>query len=85
MTVAQFAVLWLLSNALVTAVLAGPRTLDQWTGYLGALDHGFDAEDAAVVDRLIPPGHASTYGYTDPVYPVGGRVHRDLTASFPGR
>jgi aryl-alcohol dehydrogenase-like predicted oxidoreductase len=85
MTVAQFALLWLLSNALVTAVLAGPRTLDQWTGYLGALDHGFDADDAALVDRLIPPGHASTYGYTDPVYPVSGRVHRDLTASFPGQ
>jgi len=78
MTVAQFAVAWLLSNALVTAVVAGPRTLEQWTGYLGTLDHGFDAADAAVVDRLIPPGHASTYGYTDPVYPVSGRVHRDL-------
>ena len=78
MTVAQFAVAWLLSNALVTAVVAGPRTLEQWSGYLGALDHGFDAADAAVVDRLIPPGHASTYGYTDPVYPVSGRVHRDL-------
>ncbi|HXR27736.1 MAG TPA: aldo/keto reductase, partial [Candidatus Baltobacteraceae bacterium] len=78
MTVAQFALDWLLSNALVTAVLAGPRTLDQWTGYLGALEHGFDADDAALVDRLIPPGHASAYGYTDPVYPVTGRVHRDL-------
>ena len=78
MTTGQFAVNWLLSNALVTAVLAGPRTLEQWTEYLGALDHGFDADDAALVDRLVPPGHASTYGYTDPVYPVKGRVHRDL-------
>lgn len=77
MTTGQFAVNWLLSNALVTAVLAGPRTLDQWTEYLGALDHGFDADDAALVDRLVPPGYASTYGYTDPVYPVTGRVHRD--------
>ena len=78
MTVAQFALAWLLSNALVTAVLAGPRTLDQWMGYLGALERGFDAADAAVVDGLVPPGHASAYGYTDPVYPVSGRVHRDL-------
>ena len=77
MTTGQFALNWLLANALVTAVLAGPRTLGQWEEYLGALDHGFDADDAAFVDRLIPPGHASAYGYTDPVYPITGRVHRD--------
>lgn len=80
MTVAQFALNWLLSNALVTAVLAGPRTLEQWTGYLSALEHGFDAEDAAALDRLVPPGHASAYGYHDPTYPVCGRVHRDIVA-----
>jgi aryl-alcohol dehydrogenase-like predicted oxidoreductase len=77
MTTGQFALNWLLSNALVTAVLAGPRTLAQWTEYLGALDYGFDADDAALVDRLVPPGYASTYGYSDPVYPLTGRVHKD--------
>jgi aryl-alcohol dehydrogenase (NADP+) len=77
MTTGQFAVNWLLGNALVTSVLAGPRTLDQWTEYLGALDHGFDAEDAALVDRLVPPGSASTHGYQDPSFPVTGRVVRD--------
>jgi len=60
----------------VTSVLAGPRTYDQWTEYLGALDHDFDADDAALVDRLVPPGYASTYGYHDPMYPVVGRVPR---------
>lgn len=79
MTTGQFAVNWMLSNSLVTAILAGPRTFEQWTEYLGALDHGFDAEDAAVVDRLVPPGHASTHGYTDPAYPITGRVHQDRT------
>jgi len=78
MTSGQFAVNWLLSNALVTAVLAGPRTLEQWTEYLGALEHGFDANDAALIDRLVPPGHASSFGYTDPTYPVTGRVPREL-------
>jgi aryl-alcohol dehydrogenase (NADP+) len=76
MTTAQFAVNWLLDNAFVTAVLAGPRTLDQWSEYLGALDHEFDAADAALVDRLVPPGYASTYGYHDPEYPLTGRVRR---------
>ena len=76
MSSGQYAVNWLLANALVTAVLAGPRTFDQWTEYLGALDHGFDADDAAFIDSLIPPGHASSYGYTDPTYPVTGWVPR---------
>jgi aryl-alcohol dehydrogenase-like predicted oxidoreductase len=77
MTAAQFAVNWHLANANITAVLVGPRTLEQWTEYLGALEHGFDAEDSAFVDALVPPGHASTHGYTDPTYPVTGRVQRD--------
>jgi len=76
MTTGQFALGWLLGNAVVTSVLAGPRTFDQWTEYLGALDHDFDADDAALVDRLVPPGYASTYGYHDPMYPVVGRVPR---------
>jgi aryl-alcohol dehydrogenase-like predicted oxidoreductase len=76
MTTGQFAVNWLLGNALVTAVLAGPRTLEQWTEYLGALEHGFDADDAALVDRLVPPGYPSTYGYHDPNFPVAGRIPR---------
>ena len=76
MTTGQFALNWLLGNAVVTAVLAGPRTLDQWKEYLGVLDLDFDADDAALVDRLVPPGYASTYGYHDPDFPVVGRVPR---------
>jgi aryl-alcohol dehydrogenase-like predicted oxidoreductase len=76
MTTGQFALNWLLGNAVVSAVLAGPRTFDQWAEYLGALDHEFDADDAALVDRLVPPGYASTYGYHDPEYPAPGRVQR---------
>jgi aryl-alcohol dehydrogenase-like predicted oxidoreductase len=81
MTPAQFAVNWLRSNALVTSILAGPRTLEQWREYAGALAHGFDAEDAAFVDRLVPPGSASTHGWHDPEYPLTGRVHRDLAGA----
>ena len=80
MTTGQFAVNWLLENALVTAVVAGPRTFDQWMEYLGALDHAFDAGDAALVDRLVPPGYASTYGYHDPDFPVTRRIRRSADA-----
>jgi len=72
----HFAVNWVLNNALVTSVIAGPRTVSQWKDYLAALEHPFSAEDEALIDSLVPPGHPSTPGYTDPKYPVTGRVAR---------
>jgi aryl-alcohol dehydrogenase (NADP+) len=69
----QFALNWVLNNRLVTSVLAGPRTLEQWTEYLGALAHPFSAEDEALVDSLVKSGHPSTPGYNDPKYPLSGR------------
>jgi aryl-alcohol dehydrogenase (NADP+) len=76
MTAAQFAVLWLLNNSIVTSVLAGPRTLEQWREYLGALQHSFTSEDEALIDSLVPAGHPSTPGYSDPAYPLTGRSAR---------
>jgi len=76
MSAAHFALNWVLNNALVTSVLAGPRTVAQWRDYFAALDRKFDIEDEALVDRLVPRGHASTPGYTDPKYPATGRVPR---------
>ena len=72
-TAGQFALAWVLNNALVAAAVAGPRTLDQWRDYLGALDVRIDADDEAFVDGLVPPGAASTPGYNDPRYPIVGR------------
>lgn len=80
MTPVQFAVNWLLANRHITSILAGPRTLEQWREYLGAFEHGFDAEDAAFVDGLVPPGSASSHGWHDPEYPLTGRIHQDLAA-----
>lgn len=75
-TAAHFALNWVLNNALVNSVIAGPRTVEQWEDYLAALREPFTPEDEALVDRLVPPGHPSTPGFTDPVYPVTGRVAR---------
>ena len=76
MTAGQFAVNWVLNHRTITSVLAGPRTVAQWTEYLGALDHGFSAEDEALINKLVPAGHPSTPGFTDPRYPVTGRLAR---------
>jgi aryl-alcohol dehydrogenase-like predicted oxidoreductase len=69
-----FAIAWVLRNRLISAAIVGPRTEEQWDAYLPALDAVLDAEDEAFVDALVPPGHASTPGYTDPAYPIEGRV-----------
>jgi aryl-alcohol dehydrogenase-like predicted oxidoreductase len=76
MTPAEFAFNWVLNNRYITSVIAGPRTLAQWTGYMDSFKHAFNAEDEALVDRLVAPGHLSTQFYTDPMYPVLGRAPR---------
>jgi aryl-alcohol dehydrogenase (NADP+) len=73
MTGVQFALLWVMNNRDVTAPIAGPRTFEQWTEYLGALDHTFTKEDEALIDGMVAPGHPSTPGYNDPAYPLEGR------------
>ncbi len=72
-TLAQFATAWVLANPILSAVIAGPRTLAQWQDYFPAIDFQLDAADEALVDSLVPPGHPSTPGYTDPAYPLIGR------------
>ena len=76
MTPLQFALGWVWNNALVHGVIGGPRTLAQWQEYVAAMDVEFDGGDEALIDSLVAPGHASTPGYTDPVYPVTGRRPR---------
>ena len=76
MTAADFALLWMLNNEIVSSALAGPRTVEQWEAYLGSLRHDFTEEDEALLNSLVPPGHPSTPGYSDPQYPLTGRpVH----------
>jgi aryl-alcohol dehydrogenase-like predicted oxidoreductase len=81
MTAGQFALNWVLNNRLVTVALAGPRTEEQWDDYVAALDHPCSADDEALVDQLVAPGHRSTAGYNDPAYPIEGRQLRTGRAS----
>jgi len=75
-TAGQFAVSWVLNNSLVSAVIGGPRTEQQWDDYLGALNYRFTSEDEALIDSLVVSGHPSTPGYNDPQYPIEGRPVR---------
>jgi aryl-alcohol dehydrogenase-like predicted oxidoreductase len=75
-TAGQFAVAWVLNNHFVDAVVAGPRTEEQWDDYVKALDYRFTAEDEALIDGLVTTGHPSTPGFNDPAYPIEGRPAR---------
>ena len=63
-TLAQFATAWVMANPVVSSVIAGPRTLQQWQDYAPALEYAV---------TVVKPGHPSTPGYTDPAYPLNGR------------
>jgi aryl-alcohol dehydrogenase-like predicted oxidoreductase len=76
MTPSQFAVAWVLENRLVTSVICGPRTPAQLADYIGALGHRLTADCETMVDSLVPPGHPSTPGYSDPMEPIEGRLAR---------
>ena len=74
LTPTQFAIAWLLRNQIISSVIGGPRTLEQWNDYLSAVGKTLDDEDEALIDSLVRPGHPSTPGYSDPQYPFYGRI-----------
>ncbi len=76
-SVMQFALAWAWANQIVSSVIAGPRAIEQWHDYVGAIGTQWTAEDEALVDSLVKPGHPSTPGYSDPQYPFYGRVIAD--------
>ena len=80
---ADFALAWVLNNQLITAAIAGPRTEEQWDSYIKVLDIKLDADDEALVDRLVTTGHPSTPGFNDPSHPVEGRVPRHAGPGKP--
>ncbi len=75
-TMVHWAVAWVLNNRAVASAIAGPRTFEQWTDYVGASDYKWTVEDEALANKLVPSGHSSTPGYNDPRYPVEGRCLR---------
>ena len=73
MSPVHYAINWVLANPIVTSAIVGPRTISQMKDYLGSAAHQWLPEDEALIDALVPPGHPSTPGYTDPAYPLEGR------------
>lgn len=61
---ADVALAWLLNNPIVTAPIIGPRTMDQFTGSLRALEIKFTEEQLKKLDEIWPgPGGAAPEAY----------------------
>ena len=58
LTPSQLALLWVKDQPGVTAPIIGPRTEAQLTDALKVLDLTLDAETAAELDQIVPPGSA---------------------------
>ena len=70
-----FALVWVMKNRIVGSTIARPRTeahRDRDSD-IDTLTLGLGPDDERFADSLVPPGHASRHGHTDPGYPVEGR------------
>ena len=56
MSLPHLAVAWVINNPAVTAAIIGPRTMEQLTSQLGALDVVLSAEVLDRIDQIVPPG-----------------------------
>ena len=65
----HLAVAWVIQHPVVTAAIIGPRTMDQLTTQLDAVDVALDAATLDAIDEIVPPGTNFTWadaGYTPP-------------------
>lgn len=69
----QFALAWCLANPILTAIILGPRTKEQFEDNLQCCKVTITSEDEQFVDSLVPPGEHSSKGFQDPQYPITGR------------
>jgi aryl-alcohol dehydrogenase-like predicted oxidoreductase len=58
-----------LNHPVVTSAIIGPRTMEQLTSQLDAVDVTLDAATLDAIDEVVPPGTNFTWadaGYTPP-------------------
>jgi aryl-alcohol dehydrogenase-like predicted oxidoreductase len=69
----RFALAWCLANPIVSSVIIGPRTSEQFEDNIACLEIEVTGADERFVDSLVPPGEHSGKGFQDTAYPVTGR------------
>jgi aryl-alcohol dehydrogenase-like predicted oxidoreductase len=69
----QFALAWCIANPILTSVIVGPRTMEQFDDNLGCLEIQITDDDETFIDSLVPTGEHSGKGFQDTAYPITGR------------
>ncbi len=69
----QFALAWCLANPIVTSIIIGPRTMEQYADNLAALEVTITDADEEFVDGIVPPGCHTGHAFQDTAYPITGR------------
>jgi aryl-alcohol dehydrogenase-like predicted oxidoreductase len=65
----HIALAWVLNNPAVTSAIIGPRTMEQLTSQLGAVDVTLSDQVLDRIDEIVPPGHNFSWsdaGYAPP-------------------
>ena len=72
-SLSQFSLAWCLANPILSSIIIGPRTIEQFEDNVQCLDIEITEEDERVVDELVPSGEHSGKGFQDTAYPITGR------------
>jgi aryl-alcohol dehydrogenase-like predicted oxidoreductase len=64
-TLTALSLAWTLQRLGITSIVVGPRTIDQLTGQLAALDVSIDGELLARIDQVVPAGGITVPYYLD--------------------
>ena len=79
MTLVHLALAWVINNPAVTAAIIGPRTMEQLTSQLGAVDVVLDDKALDRIDEIVPPGtnfSQADAGYSPPMIADAWRRRR---------
>ncbi|MET0627705.1 MAG: aldo/keto reductase [Acidimicrobiia bacterium] len=66
MSLVDLAVAWVINNPAVTSAIIGPRTMEQLTTQLGAVDVVLEPDLLDAIDEIVPPG--TNFSWADAGY-----------------
>ena len=69
----HFALAWCLANPILTSIILGPKTTEQFDDNMKCLSVEVTSADEDFIDDLVPIGEHSGKGFQDTAYPVTGR------------
>ncbi len=69
----HFALAWVLANPIISSVIIGPKSMEQFNDNMNCLNVDFTDEDETFINGIVPVGEHSGLGFQDPAYPIMGR------------